>query len=64
MRAYLLTTGSAFALLTAVHIWRIAVEGTHLLGDPMVILTTILGATLAAWAFVLLRRLRPDSRGV
>ena len=30
MKAYVMTTGAAFGLLTLVHIWRVIEEGPHL----------------------------------
>lgn len=55
VRRYLLVTGSLFGLLTAAHFWRIVVE-PHLARDPWFVLTTVLSATLCAWAWSLLRR--------
>lgn len=34
MKAYLVTTGSLFALLVLVHVWRILEEGPRLARDP------------------------------
>ena len=50
MKAYLVTTGFAFGLLTLVHVWRLLVEGTGMLRDPFWVLVTLLSASLCAWA--------------
>ena len=50
MKAYLVTTGFAFGLLTLVHVWRLLVEGTAMLRDPFWVLVTLLSASLCAWA--------------
>lgn len=57
MRAYVVTTGIIFALLTIVHLVRIAAESTRFLRDPTFVLLTILSAALAIWAWLVLRRL-------
>ena len=57
MRAYLITSGLIFGLLTVLHIMRIAVE-RHFIKDPGFILITLLSAGLSIWAFWLLRRAR------
>ncbi len=54
MKAYLLTTGSLFALLTLVHLWRITQE-PHLATDPGYLLITVASAALSVWAWRLLR---------
>ena len=55
MKAYLLTTGTVFGLLTLVHVWRAIAESTLLSSDPWFILITVLSAALCVWAFRLLR---------
>lgn len=54
MKAYLTTTGTLFALLALVHLWRI-VEEPHLRTEPWYILITIAAAALSAWAWRLVR---------
>jgi len=54
MKAYLVTTGSIFAVLTGLHIWRAFAEKAL---DPMMILMGLLAAGLCIWAFGLLRNL-------
>ena len=53
MKAYLWVTGSAFGLLTVVHIWRMIVEPSA--RDPWYLLITTISALLSGWAFKLLR---------
>jgi hypothetical protein len=57
MKAYVITTGSAFGLLVLVHIWRIAEEGAHVVTDPWFSLSTVAAAALSIWAWRLLRLL-------
>ena len=64
MKTYLATTGMLFALLTALHVWRLAVEWPGR-GSELWIVGggTVLSAILALWAWTLLRRLkRPPPR--
>ena len=53
MKAYLITTGSLFALLVASHVLRFITEGGAL-REPMLWVVTILAAGLSFWAFRLL----------
>jgi len=55
MKAYVMTTGALFGLLTFVHILRIIEEGSHLATDPWYILITAAAAALCVWAWRLLR---------
>jgi hypothetical protein len=57
MRAYLITTGTVFGLITIAHISRIILENPHLAVEPWYILLTLLSAGLCVWAFRLLWRL-------
>ena len=56
MRAYVITTGVIFALITITHIMRMVVE-RRVLTEPDYILLTLLSAALTVWSFVVLRRL-------
>jgi len=58
MRAYVMTTGVVFGLLTVVHILRIIQEGTRLVADPWYMLVTAIAAALCLWAWRLLRPAR------
>ena len=55
MKAYVMTTGVVFALLTLAHILRIIVEGPHLAKDPFYVLITVAAGGLCLWAWRLLR---------
>ncbi len=58
MKAYLVTTGTLFALLALVHLWRIIAEWPRLATDPWFILEAAIGvvaAGLGLWAWRLLR---------
>ncbi len=56
MKAYLMTTGALFALLTLAHLVRIVVEGRHVATDPVFAIFTIIAAGLCVWALLLLRK--------
>ena len=56
MRAYVITTAIAFAVLVVLHVWRALEEGALLLKEPPFILTTLAAAALFVWAMSLLRR--------
>jgi uncharacterized membrane protein YqjE len=56
MKAYVITTGALFGLLTLVHIWRAIDEAPRLATDPWYILITAIAAALCLWAFRLLWR--------
>ena len=55
MKAYLLTTGTVFALLTLAHVWRVLAESSSLARDPWYVLITIASAALSIWALFLVR---------
>jgi hypothetical protein len=55
MKAYLMTTGAVFGLITFAHVWRIIDEWPHLATDPWYILLTLATAVLSVWAWRLLR---------
>src|SRR5947209_2799488 len=40
MKAYLITTGTLFGLLTIVHLWRVIEEWPHLRTDPWFLIIT------------------------
>jgi len=56
MKAYVITTGVIFVLMTLVHLWRIALEGFQLAKDPHFILFTILSVGLSIWSWRVLRQ--------
>lgn len=55
MKAYVITTGTVFGLLTLAHLWRIIEEGSQLVKDPWYVLITVAAAALCLWAGRLLR---------
>ena len=54
MKAYVMTTGAVFGLLTLVHLLRIIVEGRQLATNPLYVLITVAAASLCLWAWRLL----------
>jgi hypothetical protein len=56
MKAYIITTGAIFGLITLAHFWRIA-EEPHLAKDPFFLVLTVAAAALCVWAWRVLRRL-------
>jgi hypothetical protein len=55
MKAYVITTGGLFGLLTLVHVWRVFEEGPQLAADPWYVLISLATAVLSLWAWRLLR---------
>jgi len=58
MKAYVMTTGVVFGLITLAHLLRILAEGPHVVADPLFILLTIAAGALCLWAWRLLRLTR------
>ena len=56
MRTYVGITGLVFALVFAVHVARILAEGSGLLSEPLIIVTSLLSLGFCIWALVLLTR--------
>jgi len=54
MKAYIITTGAVFGLLTLAHIWRVIEEGPHLMTQVPWVLITVAAAALCLWACRLL----------
>lgn len=54
MKAYVMTTGAVFGLLTVAHVWRMLEEGLHLARDPFFVLITLAAAAFCLWASRLL----------
>ena len=57
MKAYVMTTGTVFGLITLAHLIRIILEGPHLARDPIFILLTLVAVGLCLWAWRVLRLL-------
>jgi hypothetical protein len=55
MKAYLMTTGILFGLITLAHFWRMAAE-PHLATDPWYLIITAVAAVLCIWAWRLFRQ--------
>jgi hypothetical protein len=58
MKAYVMTTGAVFGLITLAHLGRVVEEGPRLVADPFFMLLTIAAAALCLWALRLLRPTR------
>jgi len=59
VKAYLVTTGTIFALIALAHVLRMFAEGPRLAKDPFFILLTLLAVGLSIWAWCLLRSSQP-----
>ena len=55
MKAYVMTTGVVFALLTLAHLLRIFMEWPHVVREPFFLLITIAAGGLCLWAWRVLR---------
>jgi hypothetical protein len=58
MKAYVMTSGAVFALLTLAHLVRIVLEDSALAVEPAFVLITLASAALSFWAWRTLRQLR------
>ena len=58
VRSYVIATGIIFALMFIAHVARVFAEGTGILREPMIIVTSLLSLGIAIWAVVLLKRPR------
>jgi hypothetical protein len=57
MKAYVITSGAIFGLITLAHIARVFAEGPRLAADPLFILLTVAAASLCVWAWRVFKRL-------
>jgi hypothetical protein len=57
MKAYVMTTGTIFGLVTLAHLWRM-VEERPLATSPWYIAVTVLAGALGFWAWRLLSKRR------
>lgn len=63
MKVYLATTGILFALLSALHVWRLVAEWPGIRADFWVVAGgSLLSAVLALWALKLLLALKRSNR--
>jgi hypothetical protein len=58
MKAYVMTTGAVFGLITLAHILRVVAEGPRLVSEPFFVLITVLSTALCLWAWRVLRLTR------
>ena len=58
MKAYVMTTGVVFALLTLAHLLRIMVEWPHVVREPLFLLITVAAGALCFWAWRVFRFLK------
>lgn len=56
MKAYLVTTGVIFGLITAGHVWKAIAEGPQTARNPLFLVLTALAAGMCVWAFWLVSR--------
>lgn len=56
MRTYVGISGLIFALIFAAHVARVYAEGSGLLHEPFIIVSSLLALGLSLWALVLLTR--------
>jgi len=59
MKAYVITSGAIFGLVTLAHIWRFVAEGSRLASEPLFIILTLIAAALCLWAFRVLKTIPP-----
>jgi uncharacterized membrane protein len=55
VKAYIITTGAVFGLLTVAHVWRIFLE-PHLAKELWFLLFTLIALALSLWAWRVLKR--------
>jgi hypothetical protein len=58
MRGFVITTGLTAILVVVAHVLRVLREGPNIAGDPWFVAATIVAASVAVWAWLLLRRMR------
>lgn len=62
MRSYVAVTGILFALLVVAHVARMVLENGSLASDPIYLAITATSAGLSLWAWLALRRSRPERK--
>jgi hypothetical protein len=58
VKAYVMTSGVIFGLITLAHVWRVFEEGLRLATEPWYVLITLAAAGLCLWGWRVLRALR------
>jgi hypothetical protein len=56
IKAYVVTTGVVFGLLTVAHVLRMVMEDRQLAADPVYVAITLAAAALSVWSVYVLRR--------
>ena len=56
MKAYVITTGTIFGIVTVAHIWRIIAEDRSLATNPIFVGVTVVTAALCLWALAVIAR--------
>jgi len=56
MRCYVIATGIVFALMFVAHVARVFAEGSGILREPLIIVTSVIALGFTVWAVVLLTR--------
>lgn len=56
MRIYVGITGAVFGLITILHIFRVAAEGTGVL-HPFFVIMTAIAAAISVWSVVVFRKM-------
>lgn len=56
MKPYIAVAGTIFAIVFALHIWRLNVEGAGMLSDPYFAVSSILSLAMALWGARLLMK--------
>jgi hypothetical protein len=57
VKAYVMTSGAIFGLITLARVWRVFPEGPRLATEPWYVLITLAAAALCFWAWRVLRAL-------
>jgi hypothetical protein len=57
VKAYVLTSGTVFALIAVVHVVRAVEEGAAVATSPVFLLTSALTVALSGWAWYVFRQL-------
>ena len=59
MRAYVMTTGALFGLLTLVHLWRMLGPERGLATESWYVVITFMAAGMSFWAWRVLKQAKP-----
>jgi hypothetical protein len=56
LRCYVIASAVIFALMLLAHIARVLAEGTNILSEPIIVVTSAISLGMVLWALVLLIR--------